>query len=1480
MLARVTLSRASLVIGLSAALLAMSGCPENDDAAPTASVTVSDQDADPATRVVVDQVVSPAAGWIVIHEDLAGSPGAVLGQTLVERGATLDVTVDLSRVAIDGETLHAMLHEDGGEIGSYEFPGPDIPVEDSAGGIVMAPFVVSVPGQVLPSVSVSDQLADPATEVTVDEVVSDGDGFIAIHEASGGTYGDVIGLQVVVDGSQSDLTITLDRAALDGETLYAVLHINADGEGAYEYAADVVVEDVWGEPIAIPFTVAIKAEIEPIPGVTVADQIADPANQVVIAEVVSNGPGVLVVHEDGGGTFGDVIGHAPIGHGTSSNVIVTLDRDTVPGEVLYAMLHSDAGTVGTYEPASDGPVSDADGVVIAPTFTILEAPAADPTCADYCAQVTTICTGDDDGYGSEDACLAYCEGWAQLPLGAADDVDGNTVGCRMYHAGVADLQGNAEDKAAHCTHAGATGANTCGSWCDNYCHLAMTNCTGEQAIYDDSVACAAACAGFAADGAIGAAAGDTVQCRIYHLGVAGAPDMGGAETHCPHGGVDGGGVCVNPPTPSVTVADQIADPADQVVVAEVVSDGPGFIVIHEADGDTWGGVLGLTAVAHDTSADVAVALDRDAVPGETLYAMLHTDGGEIGTYEPESDGPVSDAEGVISPAFMVLAPPPSCDAYCAAVTASCVDALAQYADEQACLDYCETWGQLPIGEASDTGGNTVGCRTYHAKVAAAADADLHCPHAGPTGDETCGSWCDNYCHLAMTNCQGEDAIYDDTTACMDACALLPADGDIGATAGDSVQCRIYHLGVAGAPDMGGPGTHCPHGGADGADVCVDAPLWTPSVTVIDQIADPADMVDVAEAVSNGPGFVVIREDNGGGFGAPIGSVVVGDGTNTALTVTLSRDTVPGEVLYAMLFLDGGAMGTFDLAEDEPVLDGAGSVIAPAFTVLSNDPSCQAYCAQITLSCVDDDAQYADEQACLDYCETWAQMPVGTLADTDVNTIGCRLYHAGLAGESNPAAHCQHAGPSGGDVCGAWCDTYCQLAMTNCQGDDLLYTTTEDCDAACALLASDGAPGDMGGDSVQCRIYHLGAAGAPDMGGPGTHCSHGGPDGDGVCVYVPTLYEDLGEAAGIETVIVDFVDRVLGDSKINGYFLNSSVDGGKLVTCLVKQVAAATGSPDHVYPGPGEPADADGCRNMVDAHAGMGVSTADFDDLVSHLVDALTDAAVGADDIATIASVLTPMAGDIVEDVDSDDTVYQRVGRKPAIETVVGGLLTDVLGDVSLAGFFTSTDAARLDLCLVRQVCGIDGPCVYGAGVEDALKIAEAVVPCRSMAATHAGLTDSDDASPITLEDFNALVGHLVGQLDAAGVAEGDRDAIVAALGALCDDIVDGGCAVAGPPTYDADVQPIFASKCGSCHTSGSNGGHSIGADYADALLDSYLCAGKTKGECTIVQIQSGYMPLGKGCTGDPAQDGGNATCLTQDEQDTLQAWIDAGMPEN
>jgi hypothetical protein len=46
--------------------------------------------------------------------------------------------------------------------------------------------------------------------------------------------------------------------------------------------------------------------------------------------------------------------------------------------------------------------------------------------------------------------------------------------------------------------------------------------------------------------------------------------------------------------------------------------------------------------------------------------------------------------------------------------------------------------------------------------------------------------------------------------------------------------------------------------------------------------------------------------------------------------------------------------------------------------------------------------------------------------------------------------------------------------------------------------------------------------------------------------------------------------------------------------------------------------------------------------------------------------------------------------------------------------------------------------------------------------------------------------------------------------------------------------------------------------------------------CTLIRIKNGQMPRGAGCTGNPTTDAAHAACLTQAQQNTIQAWISGG----
>jgi hypothetical protein len=104
-------------------------------------------------------------------------------------------------------------------------------------------------------------------------------------------------------------------------------------------------------------------------------------------------------------------------------------------------------------------------------------------------------------------------------------------------------------------------------------------------------------------------------------------------------------------------------------------------------------------------------------------------------------------------------------------------------------------------------------------------------------------------------------------------------------------------------------------------------------------------------------------------------------------------------------------------------------------------------------------------------------------------------------------------------------------------------------------------------------------------------------------------------------------------------------------------------------------------------------------------------------------------------------------------------------------------------------------------------------------------------------------------------------------------------------TWTKDIKPIFSVKCANCHTS-LNLAHNLGVSYAKAKSPPVNKAANACGtlatiaECTIKRIKEGSMPqISPKCTGNPAMDVANNKCLTQAEQDLVQAWVTAGAPE-
>jgi len=340
----------------------------------TPSVTVSDQLSLDGT-VTIDQVVSAGAGWIVIHADNGeGAPGAVIGQSLVNPGVNNNVSVAIEPTAATA-TLFAMLHEDTGEVGVYEFgqvEGADGPVSVD-GSVVTPPFTIEF-------VRAYDQFVGDDGSINIASVTTQQNGFIVVHADSGeGAPGPVIGFAPVTSGQNVDVAVELDSEGLT-DIVFPMLHVDTGEAGVYEFGE---VEGADG-PVVIDGTVATFPITVGTAAMRVPDQIVigsdatmdmNPNPSVTAEQVLSDGPGWLVVHADGGGQPGAVLGFAPVADGINTNVVVELDSEGVT-PILYPMLHVDTGEEGVYEfgevEGADGPVVINDSVL---TFPINAAPS-------------------------------------------------------------------------------------------------------------------------------------------------------------------------------------------------------------------------------------------------------------------------------------------------------------------------------------------------------------------------------------------------------------------------------------------------------------------------------------------------------------------------------------------------------------------------------------------------------------------------------------------------------------------------------------------------------------------------------------------------------------------------------------------------------------------------------------------------------------------------------------------------------------------------------------------------------------------------------------------------------------------------------------------------------------------------------------------------------------------------------------------------
>lgn len=373
-----------LFILIAASLFTFAACSndnnssgENVDEEDIPSVEANTQGTTDGNQVVISEVDSPEDGWVVIHRSNESNDGPqvpeIIGKASVEMGSNTDVRIQLEEGVANDETLWAMLHEDTGTIGEYEFDGEnglDLPVTFNE-EIVMNSFMIS---QTDPSITAADQV-NQGNIFTVSVDAAE-DGWIVIHGPNATNDGpqipEIIGKAPVNSGMNEDVEIILNdsESVETGDNLFPMLHYDTGEIGSYEFDG----ENDLDQPVFFEGAIVLESftVLENTSSLTANDQTV--MNNSIMVDVESDTDGWVVVHRSNeandGPQVSEIIGKAPIEEGMNTDIQITFNDGEVveDGEQLWPMVHFDTGEKGAYEfdgvGPHDQPVVTANGILM------------------------------------------------------------------------------------------------------------------------------------------------------------------------------------------------------------------------------------------------------------------------------------------------------------------------------------------------------------------------------------------------------------------------------------------------------------------------------------------------------------------------------------------------------------------------------------------------------------------------------------------------------------------------------------------------------------------------------------------------------------------------------------------------------------------------------------------------------------------------------------------------------------------------------------------------------------------------------------------------------------------------------------------------------------------------------------------------------------------------------------------------------------
>ncbi len=311
------------------------------------------------STVIVASVSLPADGFVALHADEAGAPGAVIGVgERLSAGVIGNVSVPLFVPIEDEVVVHAMVHIDMDRDGVFTFEPPDgfvdAPATRANGETAAASATVALLPALTPADVVFEAQRSLGIEIVVAEVLLPAAGFVVLRADEAGAPGGIVGAgELLAEGSHTGVVVELDDRLEISATLWAQLVIDRNGNRTLDLEGLDAADS--GDAVALRVDGFDAADSAPITAVARAPAVIQVSEQesegieVTVDSITLPSGGFVVVLADAGGSPGDplVVGDL-LERGTHREVALPLDPSIEIPAVVWIELHIDFSGDGAF----------------------------------------------------------------------------------------------------------------------------------------------------------------------------------------------------------------------------------------------------------------------------------------------------------------------------------------------------------------------------------------------------------------------------------------------------------------------------------------------------------------------------------------------------------------------------------------------------------------------------------------------------------------------------------------------------------------------------------------------------------------------------------------------------------------------------------------------------------------------------------------------------------------------------------------------------------------------------------------------------------------------------------------------------------------------------------------------------------------------------------------------------------------------------